>query len=73
MIVRTLKPLIIFVMIIACAIVIMITVITVVLMTMPMISVLMITKAWGLRFCPQGRWGGKEQWRSLALHWAVCN
>ena len=54
------KPLIIFVMIIACAIVIMITVITVVLMTMPMISVLMITKAWGLRSCPQGRWGGKE-------------
>jgi len=54
-------------MIIACAIVIMITVITVVLMTMPMISVLMITKAWGLRSCPQGRWGGKEQWLSLQL------
>jgi len=60
-------------MIIACEIVIMITVITFILMTMTMISILMITKAWGLMSCPQGRWVGKEQWRSLALHWPICN
>jgi len=55
---------------IACAIVIMITVI---MMTMAMISILMITKAWALS--PALRAGGvvKKQWRSLALHWAVCN
>jgi len=54
-------------MIITCAIVIMITVITVVLMTMPRISVLMITKAWGLRSYPQGRWGGKETMAQFGL------